>query len=135
MNAAAPMAAVSRRICLLILALAAGPAAWIGQLVIGYGISSYACFPATAPAQISPPPGWSGEVAGLLALNLACLILSLLGAALAFRLWRRPGAGPAAGRTRFLAGCGLFSGLGFALAILFDTVPILGVPACWAIPT
>jgi hypothetical protein len=27
----------------------------------------------------------------------------------------------------------MFAGAGFAVAILFDTWPILGVPACWSI--
>ena len=34
------------------------------------------------------------------------------------------------GRTRFLAVCGLMSALGFAAAILFNTIAVLTVPPC-----
>jgi len=115
---------------LLIAALAAGPSAWALQLIVGYGLSSLACFPHDRPITQSPPPGWSGEPAVLLAINIAFLLLALGGAGVSTIGLRR-----AAGRTRnrFLATCGMMSGLGFALAILFDIAPILGVPACWSI--
>lgn len=118
------------RASLLVAALAAGPAAWALQLIAGYGLSSLACFPHDKPYLSSPPPGWSGEAGLLIAINIACLLLALGGAGLAFAGWRR-----AAGqeRSRFIALCGVMAGLGFALAILFDTAPILGVPACWSI--
>jgi len=123
--------------------LAAGPAGWVIQLVVGYGVSSYACFPHDAPARQSPPPGWAGEPALLLAINIACLLLVLAGLVVSLSAWRRSqnktptGAAAASevreGRTRFLAGCGVLANLGFAVAILFDTVSILGTPACWSI--
>ena len=128
---------------LLLAALAAGPTGWILQLLLGYGLSSHACFPRDKPFLQSPPPGWSGEAGVLLAVNLACLLLVLAGFAISAQIWRRdPGErlidagrvrGGGVGRTRFLAACGVFSGLGFAVAILFDTVPILGTPTCWSI--
>lgn len=115
---------------LLIAALAAGPAAWALQLIAGYGLSSLACFPHDRPITQSPPPGWSGEPALLMAINIACLLLALAGASLSYAGWR---GAAGQGRSRFLAVCGVMSGLGFALAILFDTASILGVPACWSI--
>ena len=128
---------------LLLGALAAGPAGWALQLMLGYGISSYACFPRNTPFLQSPPPGWNGEAGLLLAINLACLLLVLAGLLVSALIWRRdPGKGLAdagrvqggqAGRTRFLAACGVFSGLGFVVAVLFDTLPILATPACWSI--
>ena len=128
---------------LLLAALAAGPAGWALQLVLGYGLSSYACFPRDAPFLRSPPPGWSGEAGLLLGINLACLLLVLAGLVVCALIWRRDpgesladagrGPGGGAGRTRFLAACGVFSGLGFAVAVLFDTASILGTPACWSI--
>ena len=127
----------------LLSALAAGPAGWILQLVLGYGLSSYACFPHDAPFLRSPPPGWSGEAGVLLAINLACLLLVSVGLVVCALIWRKdPGErlidagrvrGGVLGRTRFLAACGVFSGLGFAVAVLFDTASILGTPACWSI--
>lgn len=118
-----------RRIVPALAALTAGPAAWAAQLMFGYGLSSLACFPHDVPFMRSPPPGWTGEPVLLLAVNLVCLAASLVAAAAAFRLWRRRG--PA--HLRFLALCGVFGGIGFACAIAFDTVPILGTPPCWSI--
>jgi hypothetical protein len=129
------------RLTVLLAALAAGPAAWALQLIAGYGLSSLACFPHDSPHQTTPPPGWGGETTLLLAINLACLLLALAGGALCLRDWRkaRDGAHQGAeireGRTRFLALCGGLAGLGFALAILFDTATILGTPTCWNIPS
>jgi hypothetical protein len=121
------------RLAALLAALAAGPAAWALQLIAGYGVSSLACFPHDAPIQIAPPPGWSAEPGLLLAINLACLLLALIGFAICLRDWRTPLGGESQSRTRFLAMCGMFAGLGFALAILFDTAIILGTPTCWNI--
>jgi hypothetical protein len=127
----------------LILGVAAGPAAWIAQLVLGYGLSGYACFRGDAPFRQTPPPGWSDEPALLMTINLVCLLLALAGAAMSFSHWRRtrgekPGGGEHAlevgeGRTRFLAACGVLMSLGFAVAVAFDTTAILSVPTCWSI--
>lgn len=114
----------------LLVAVALGPAAWITQLAVGYGLSSYACFPRDAPQESTPPPGWSGETGLLLIINLACLVISLASLTLIAGLLR---SAPPKTRTHFLAVCGLYAGVGFAIAILFDTWPILGVPACWSI--
>jgi hypothetical protein len=136
------MSATGRGIVLLLAGVAAGPAAWVAQLIFDYALSSYACFPRYTPATVSPPPGWSGEAGVLLAVNLVCLILALAGFAIAFRRLREAGGarGDGAseelappGRRRFLAICGIFASLGFAAAILFDTPFILGVPSCWSI--
>lgn len=131
----------SRGIVLLLAGVAAGPAAWVAQLILDYALSSYACFPRYTPATVSPPPGWRGESTILLAINVICLILALAGFAVAFGRLRA--AGPAhgdgrselapPGRRRFLAICGIFASLGFAVAIAFDTPFILAVPGCWSI--
>jgi hypothetical protein len=120
-------------------ALAAGPAGWILQLVIGYSVASHACRPHDAPRLNAPIGGWDGERIGLLVLNLACLALVLAGGAIAFKAWRwtqrekvRAGTlDTAQGRTRFLAVCGILVAGGFALATLFDTAWPLFLPPCW----
>ena len=129
------------RILSLLFGLAAGPTAWISQLVLGYGLSSYACYPKDAPHLQSPPPGWGGEHIVLLGINLACLALAGVGLLVSLRNWRRTrneARGGAhhmlevgEGRTRFLSLCGMLGCVLFAAAILFNTVPIMGVPACW----
>jgi len=124
--------------------LIAGPAAWIVQLVVGYGVSSLACFPHDAPFRQSPPPGWTAEPVMLGAINGVCFAIAILSGVMALLHWRRTrgergGASRALevgeGRMRFLAACGVLSGFGFALAILFDIPAILAVPACWSIPS
>ena len=122
--------------------LIAGPAAWIVQLVVGYGLSSLACFPHDAALRQSSPPGWSSETLLLGAINGACLMVAIVSGVIALIHWRRTrgerggGATQALeigeGRTRFLAICGMLSSFGFALAILFDTPALLAVPACWS---
>ena len=125
--------------------LIAGPAAWIVQLVVGYGVSSLACFPHDLALRQSPPQGWSAEPVMLGVINGVCFAIAILGGVVALLHWRRTrgerggGAGRALevgeGRTRFLAVCGILSGFGFAVAILFDAPAIMAVPACWTIPS
>ena len=123
--------------------LAAGPAGWVVQLVLGYGLSSYACFPRLAPFQRTPPPGWGGERWVLLGINLVCLVLIVAGGLVCLDAWRRsaraegadaatPDLGKArASREHFLASCGLLGAGGFAFATLFNTYSLLFTAACW----
>jgi hypothetical protein len=119
----------------LLFALAAGPAGWIGQLVLDYGIAGYACYGGSGPRLSTPPTGWPGERALLLGLNGAGLALAFAGGLIAYRAWRDLRSGrsnPAtAGRTRFLATCGMFSAAGFGAAILFGTIEPFMVSTCW----
>jgi hypothetical protein len=127
----------------LLFSLAAGPTGWITQLLLGYGLSSYACFPKDEPYLASPPPGWGGEHLILLAINLCCLGLVAAGFLVALASWRRTQAEKEGGahhmlevgegRTRFLSLCGILACGLFGSAILFDTLPIVGTPACWNI--
>lgn len=128
---------------LLIGGLAAGPAAWIAQLVVSYGLASHACFPSTQPWLTTPPPGWAFEAAWLTALNLICLSVAVAGALVSWRLWRRTrhemgGDTETAleigeGRTRFIAHCGILTGTGFAVAIAFATLQPFLLASCWRI--
>jgi hypothetical protein len=121
----------------LLFALAAGPAGWILQLVLDYGLSGYACYVGAGPRASVPPTGWPGERAVLLGLNLAGLALAVFGGLTAYRAWRAARAGRAdpvrSGRTRFLALCGIFSGAGFGVAILFNTLEPFVVSSCWRV--
>jgi hypothetical protein len=122
-------------------ALAAGPTAWILQLVIGYGVASHLCFPRETPHLNGLPAQWTAEPAWLITVNLACLCVAIGGAFASYRNWRRTRAEervgawsvPEAGkeRTRFVAACGILAGAGFALAIAFDTAEPLVIAACW----
>jgi hypothetical protein len=115
--------------------VAAGPAAWIAQLMLDYGLSSYACFPGDAPRATAPPAGEHGV---LLAINLACLALALAGLWVGLAGLRQvrgaTGSATGGGRPRFLAMCGVLSASVFAIAIGFDLPSTLALRLCWSIP-
>jgi hypothetical protein len=129
------------RLRALLLALAAGPAAWILQLSVDFGVAAAACQPGGIPRSAPPASGWGPEHELLVGVNLACLTFALAGGFVALAAWRRSGQekpGGAAhlievgeGRTRFLAACAMMAAAGFAVAILFDTAWPFFVPSCW----
>lgn len=124
------------------LALAAGPAAWILQLSIDFGVATSVCEQGGAPRAAPPAAGWGSEDVFLVAVNLACLVIALTGGWTALAAWRRsraekPGGADAAldvgeGRTRFLALCGMLTAGAFAVAIAFDTAWPFFIPSCWS---
>jgi hypothetical protein len=125
----------------LLIGVALGPAAWIAQLVICYGVAGYACFGGDAPRPGAgpAPPAW--EFGLLLAVNLACLIVAIVGAALSAANLHKVDA-PAPGgpeslpaitrrRIQFIAACGVMTCLGAVLATMFAAPQIFLTPACW----
>jgi hypothetical protein len=129
------------RLAALLLALAAGPAAWILQLSVDFGVAAAACQPGGVPRPAPPASGWGTEHVFLVGVNLACLALAVAGGFVALAAWRRssrekPGGAAhlmeaGEGRTRFLAACAMMAAAGFAVAILFDTAWPFFVPSCW----
>jgi hypothetical protein len=123
---------------LLLFGLALGPVAWGLQLVVNYSLAVQPCFFAGA-ARTSVMPG-SQSCGAILAINLIAAVLALIGAAVSWRNWgavhnEYPGSTGHAleageGRTRFLALCGMMTGLGFFAAIVFDTIALSMVPQC-----
>jgi hypothetical protein len=121
------------------LGLVAAPIAWGLQLVAGYGLSSHACFPAHA-ALGHVEPGWGGMRTACLILNLAAIAVCISAGAFSLKLWQATrsearGAARATvavgeGRTRFSSLCGALTSGAALLVVLFDTVVILGAPAC-----
>jgi hypothetical protein len=114
--------------------------AWIVQLIVDYALAAHRCYPADMPViSTGVPGGWSYPV--LLALNLFAILTAVAATFVAYRIWHRTKdehggsthhlltAGE--GRTRFLAMCGQLAGLGFLVAILFDTVAIYMMPRCF----
>jgi hypothetical protein len=125
---------------LLLGGLAAGPAGWIVQLVVSYAVSSNACSAARAQ-EFSSGSAFHHETGALLAVNLLCLLLVVVGGLISYRNWRstRGETGGDAesaltigeGRTRFIALCGILSAGAFAIGILFNTLEPFTVPGCW----
>ena len=123
---------------LLFMALLAAPLAWFVQLCVDYGLVSQACFPREHPLsnglQISPAV-WPGS----LALMAGALIVTCAATAASFWMWRRTRHEVAnvsglvegtEGRTRFLAVWGIWTGIWFALGIVFGAIGFLAVSAC-----
>ncbi len=124
----------------LFAALVAGPAGWIVQLVVAYGVAAVACT-ARRAAGAASGAAFAGEPAWFVALNLVCLVVVVAGGVFCRIAWNRVGGEKSGGaeaaltigdgRTRFLAVCGMLSSVGFTLAVLFNTVEPLLVPGCW----
>lgn len=117
--------------------LAAPPLAWSVQSIVGYSISSEACYPGDTPRTL---PLFAGLWDLLLGINGVALGVGVLGIVIAYRNWsatRRETGGDSAhliergeGRTRFLAMCGLLLGAGFVIATVFTSVTLLLSPLC-----
>jgi hypothetical protein len=124
---------------LLFLGLFLGPVAWGLQLITNFALASYRCYPDGAP-RTSILPGWQWSSPAILLINVTAAVLALIGAAISYSLWqtvRNEHRGTVGhlvdageGRTRFLALWGVMTGLGFLVAILFDTVALSMVPQC-----
>lgn len=121
----------------LCFSLAAPPVAWSVQSIVGYAISSEACYPGDAPLTIPLFPGMWGV---LLAMNIAALAVGLIGFFIAYRNWcatrYEQGGGSqhlierGEGRTRFLAMCGILVAAGFVTATAFTSVTLVFSPIC-----
>ena len=114
---------------------------WILQLVLDYGLSSFACFPQFKPqAHITKGFGWVWDAA--VGISLAALAVALMSAALCFRNWRRSSAqDPASfndvlekgeGPIKYLEMWGLLTALAFGAVIVFNTLALFLVPLCKA---
>lgn len=122
----------------LLAALAIGPLAWIGQLVVAYAVASHACFPDGAPLLHVARAGlwWA-----LLIINIAGIVLAAAGGFTSLRNYRTAQAAVATddrseirvrveGRTEFLAGWGGICGFVFFVAAIFDLIALVVVPPC-----
>ena len=119
----------------LLLGACAAPIFWQGQLVLGYGITAYACYPGDHPVM----PRLTGAlVTALMIFNVVALAACAAGAFVSWRAWRtvREAGGhrhtlhTGEGRDRFLAMWGMLSSLWFFFAILFNAIASLMVPPC-----
>ncbi len=123
----------------LIFGLLAAPLAWSANLIIKYGLASYACFPGQSPLKTpSTQFGWVASVLPLI--DVVAFAISLAAIWISFRSLqqvKREMAGNVdalaeigEGRTRFLALWGMWIGLLFALAIVFSFVADVGLRLC-----
>jgi len=112
-----------RRLAGLLFCVAAGPSAWSAHLVLNYARASRLCFSAREP--LVAISGAGGTFALLVGVDLVVLAICAAGVIAALRLRRAERE-----RTKFLAQFGLLASVGFAVATIFDTIPVFMVPLC-----
>jgi hypothetical protein len=130
--------AVGRSRWLLGFAAFGAPGAWSAQFIAGAAIASYPCIP-DGTLYVTAPLEEPSARTLLLAVNVVATFVALLALYTAWLAWKgsRQDDPPSPeailaerlSRTRYLAAWGLMNGCGFLIAILFDTVMVLGVPA------
>ena len=109
----------------LLLGACAAPLFWLGQMMLGYGVTAYVCYPGDHPVGLAA----TGPLfAALMVFDLIALGGCAGGALVSWRIWQRLGRGE--GRNRFLALWGLMSSLWFFTAIAFNVLASLWVPLC-----
>jgi hypothetical protein len=117
-----PAPEVRLRFFWLLLGIAAAPLAWLGQVMLGYGLTTGACYPGDHPLY---PRETGALLAALVVCDLVALAICAAGAVVSWR-GRRTAKN---GRDRFLALWGVLSSLWFFAAILFNVLASL-VPRC-----
>jgi len=125
-------------LALVWLGFVTGPVLWALVMMITYGFSSYACYPATdrlrtPVSELSWVPGFATW------LYLIAFVLTAIAGAIAWRTWsitRGEAAGHpleiGEGRSRFLGLWGLITSAMFAGLLVFDFINTLLVPPCAA---
>jgi hypothetical protein len=112
----------------LLLGASAAPIFWLGQLMLNYGVTAYACYPGDHPQSLAA----TGPLfTALMAFDAIALIAGLAGGLVSWRAWRGMTEGHRhEGRNRFLAIWGVMSSLWFFAAILFNVIASVTVPPC-----
>src|SRR5215204_3331227 len=118
-------------------ALLGAPVAWSLQILIGVPLAGHFCYPTTTSLAT---PAWSGLWAGLLTISFIAIVISALATFVALGAyrktrgehskWARSITDVSAGRDRFLAACGLMTGIEFLIALIFTTTMLFLVPVC-----
>ena len=119
----------------LLLGAAAAPIFWAGQLMLGYAVTAYACYPGDHPVQVH---FGSALFDAVIIFDIVALIACAAGGLISWRSWQtaredrdhRHTLHTGEGRDRFLAMWGLLSSLWFFFAILFNTIASLTVTPC-----
>jgi hypothetical protein len=121
----------------LLIGLVGAPVAWSVQIVLGFALSAYACYPRRMSL---PEPVLAGLRTELGLVSTVAIVLAALCTLVAYRSWARTrkeqesdghallDAGE--GRTRFMAMCGLLTSASFLIALIFTSMVLLLVQPC-----
>jgi len=117
----------------LLLGFVGAPIAWVTDLTLKYGVTSFACSSGAASL-----PEWIFPV--LYGVDALALTVVILAAALSYRNWRKTRtesrgdvhelAEVGEGRTRFMSLWGMLFGIAFGAAIIFGVTVNIGLSAC-----
>lgn len=121
---------------LLLLSVAAAPAAWSFQLISKYALTGHYCFPGDMPhAQMPPDQAWVWPL--MIAIDGLALLIAAGALAISVRSWlttREETAGRliaiGEGRARYLAMWGILTSAGFLFAVVLDLIALFVVPLC-----
>jgi hypothetical protein len=121
----------------LIIGLTGAPLAWSIQIVAGYAIAAYACYPQRMSLAAPVVAGLKGQLAML---SLAAILLAAICTLVGYRSWRasrdeQEGDHHALlehgeGRTRFMAMCALVTSAGFLVVLVFTSIVLVFVQPC-----
>jgi hypothetical protein len=109
----------------------AAPIFWLGQMMLGYGVSAFVCYGGDHPATVEADSALRGA---LISFDAIAVVAAVLGLLVSYSRWRgaREPKDPAIGadRAKFMAIWGIWSSACFLLAILFSTIASITVPLC-----
>lgn len=119
----------------LLFGASASPIFWTGQMLLGYAVTAYACYPGDRPVQVRYG---NALFSAVLAFDIVALLACVAGGLVSWRSWRKVRQDSShrlilhtgEGRDRFLAMWGLLSSLWFFVAIVFNTIASLTVAPC-----
>lgn len=119
--------------------LLAAPGAWFVRLLVGYGLTSAACYPGMVPLAV-PADGLTWVHGALYLFDAIAILIGLAASYVSWQDWQRTrgetgtSEGEAVetgeGRSRFMALCGLFTSTGFVSLLVFDLFAVILVPLC-----
>jgi len=113
----------------------AAPLVWLTQVLLNYGITALACYPAEAPHDV-PLYGWSH--AATIAFDAFAILVGIAATVVSYGNWQMHGRRWPKGhaldvtgeRSHFLSVWGLLFSGGFLIAIVFEIIGDMTVPLC-----
>ena len=110
----------------------AAPIFWLGQLILGFGVTAEICYRGDHPSLIA-----SGTAlrTALIAFDAVAVVAAVAGGIVSLIIWQatrveKEAASIAEGRAHFMASWGIGSSACFLIAILFETIASIAVPLC-----
>jgi uncharacterized membrane protein YeiB len=121
----------------LMFGMIAAPIFWLGQLMLGYGVSAVVCYGSDHPTTIMSATALRSA---LILFDAIAIIAAISGGIVSCMSWRavrdekeggqRQALEIGDGRARFMALWGIMSSLWFFIAIIFSTIASVTVPLC-----